>query len=127
VTARTRSQPEESLQEADPALSIESELVSRGLDDAFARETAQRLAPFVADLPRPQFAAVLSGVVLAFGVHRRCVEAFRKTSRDLEEVQQLLGSFGGELQKLDEALEILSAYAARLRVQTKPEADRTLH
>lgn len=127
MTARTRSQPEESLQEADPALSIESELVSRGLDDAFARETAQRLAPFAADLPRPQFDAVLSGIVLAFGVHRRCVEAFRKTSHDLEEVQQLLGSFGGELQKLDEALEILSAYAARLRVQTKPETDRTLH
>ena len=113
--------------EEETSDSIESELVERGLDEAFAREIAERLAPIAEELPEFQFDAVLSGVVLAFGVHRRCLEALQKTTRDLDEMQQLLGSFGGELQKLDEALELLSAYAARLKVQTKPEGDPTLH
>ena len=113
--------------EAETSESIESELLGRGLDEAFAREIAQRLAPVAEDLPQSQYDAVLSGVVLAFGVHRRGLEALQKTTRDLDEMQQLLGSFGGELQKLDEALELLSAYAARLKVQTKPDGDPTLH
>ena len=111
----------------DWAASLERELCDRGLDDAFARETAERLAPFADDLPDAQLDAALSGIVLAFGVHRRAVETFRKTTHDLEEVQQLLGAFGGELQKLDEALELLAAYAARLKLQTKPGGDPTLH
>jgi len=127
MTVRTRTHGASHPEYEEASASIERELTSRGLDDAFARETAERLAPFADDLPESQYDALISGVVLAFGVHRRCVEAFRKTSQDLEEVQQLLGSFGGELQKLDEALELLSAYAARLRVQTKPDTDPTLH
>jgi hypothetical protein len=127
MTFRFRFHGAERVEPQAAATSIERALVSRGLDEVFAREAARRLAPFAEDLPESQYDAVLSGVVLAFGVHRRCLETFRKTSRDLEEVEQLLGSFGGELQKLDEALELLSAYAVRLRVQTKAEGDPTLH
>jgi hypothetical protein len=127
MTIRTPMLRSEPLERDEPASSIERELVSRGIEESFAREASQRLAPFAEELPTEQYDAVLSGVVLAFGVHRAAVEAFGKTTRDLEEVQRLLGSFGGELQKLDEALELLSAYAARLRVQTKPSGDHTLH
>ena len=106
---------------------IRSELERRGLSDGFARAVTAQLEPFVADLSEEQFAAVLSGVTLAYGVHRRAVEAYRRTAGELDEVQQLIGSFAGELAKLDEAVEILAAYAARLRHHTAPPPGRTLH
>jgi len=87
----------------------------------------RQLAPFATELGQEQFDAVLSGVALAYGVHRRKVEAFRRTAAELDEVQHLLGSFGAELSKLDEAVEILAAYAARLRHHTAPPPGRTLH
>ena len=70
---------------------------------------------------------MLSGVALAYGVHRRSIDAFRRTVTELEEVQVLLGSFGGELRKLDEAVEILAAYAARLRQHTTPPPPSNVH
>ena len=112
---------------AERSEEIRSELERRGLSEGFARAVAAQLEPFVADLPDEQFAAVLSGVTLAYGVHRRAVEAYRRTAAELDEVQQLLGSFAGELAKLDEAVEILAAYAARLRHHTAPPSGRTLH
>ena len=106
---------------------IRGELERRGVSTAFARATAAKLEPFVADLPSEQLEAVLSGAALAYGVHRRAIEAFRRTATELDEVQALLGSFAAELRKLDEAVEILAAYAARLRQHTAPPPSRTLH
>jgi len=106
---------------------IRGELERRGLSEEFARAVTRQLAPFATELGQEQFDAVLSGVALAYGVHRRKVEAFRRTAAELDEVQHLLGSFGAELSKLDEAVEILAAYAARLRHHTAPPPGRTLH
>ena len=114
-------------QAAERGEEIRSELERRGLSEGFARAVAAQLEPFVAELPEEQFAAVLSGVTLAYGVHRRSIEAFRRTAAELDEVQHLLGSFSTELHKLDEAVEILAAYAARLRHATAPPPGRTLH
>jgi hypothetical protein len=112
---------------AERAESIRSELERRGLSEEFARAVTAQLEPFSADLAREQFDAVLSGVALAYGVHRRKVEAFRRVAAELDEVQHLIGCFGSELRKLDEAIEILAAYAARLRHHTAPPPERTLH
>lgn len=112
---------------ADRGGEIRSELERRGLSEGFARAVAAQLEPFVAELPEEQFTAVLSGVTLAYGVHRRSIEAFRRTAAELDEVQHLLGSFSSELHKLDEAVEILAAYAARLRHHTAAPPGRTLH
>jgi len=106
---------------------IRSELQRRGLSEEFARAVTAQLEPFAADLGRDQVDAVLSGVALAYGVHRRKVEAFRRAASELDEVQHLLGCVGTELSKLDEAVEILAAYAARLRHHTSPPPERTLH
>jgi hypothetical protein len=106
---------------------IRSELERRGISDEFARAVAKQLEPFSTDLAPEQFEAVLSGVALAYGVHRRSIDAFRRTVTELEEVQVLLGSFGSELRKLDEAVEILAAYAARLRQSTSPPPPRNVH
>ena len=73
---------------------------------------------------------MVSGVAMAYGIHRRGLEGFKSTARDLEEVQRLMGGFASELRKLDEALRTLAAYVARMRTQTAnrvvPES-RTLH
>ena len=106
---------------------IRSELERRGISEEFARAVAQQLEPFAADLNAEQLESVLSGVAVAYGVHRRSIDAFRRTVTELEEVQLLLGSFGSELRKLDEAVEILAAYAARLRQHTSPPPPRNVH
>jgi hypothetical protein len=106
---------------------IQAELERRGLSTAFARALCAKLEPFVADLAAEQLEAVLSGAALAYGVHRRAVESFRRTARELDEVETLLGSFAQELHKLDEAVEILAAYAVRLRHHTAPPPGRVLH
>jgi hypothetical protein len=118
--------------QADPEVreargEIRSRLEQRGLSEGFARAVAAQLEPFAAELSGEQLDAVLSGAAIAYGVHRRSVEAFRRTAAELDEVQQLLGSFGDELRKLDEAVEILAAYAARLRQETAPPPSRNLH
>ena len=110
-----------------PREAIRRELEARGVAEGFARAAADALFPFAEDLEGDRWKAVLSGVTLAYGVHRRSIESFRKTAQDLEEVDRLLGSFGTELRKLDEALEILAAYVARLRVQTATPANRRVH
>lgn len=106
---------------------IRGELARRGVGDGFASAVSEALEPFAGELPPEHVEAVIAGVTLAWGVHRRSVEAFRRTATDLEEVQRLLTSFAGELHKLDEALEVLAAYAARLRTQTRTTPTRVLH
>jgi hypothetical protein len=106
---------------------IRGELERRGVGDGFARAVSEQLEPFAGELSAEHVEAVIAGVTLAWGVHRRSVESFRRTATDLEEVQRLLSSFTGELHKLDEALEMLAAYAARLRTQTGAVPTRTLH
>jgi hypothetical protein len=48
-----------------------------------------------------------------------------RIAHDLEEIHLLIEGFEQELQKLDEALETLSAYL--LRLQCQPLAGRILH
>jgi hypothetical protein len=108
---------------------IQLELQRRGVGEGFSRSAAERLIHFVDDLSEERWDSVLSGVAVAYGIHRRSLESFRKTARDVDEVGRLLTSFSSELGKLDEVLEILAAYVARMRVQTTPPADaeRTRH
>jgi hypothetical protein len=127
MRAKTDARREPAAAEPERGEEIRSELERRGVSDGFARAVTAQLEPFVAELPREQYDAVLSGVALAYGAHRRAVEAFRRTASELDEVQHLLGSFAGELRKLDEAVEILAAYAARLRHHTAPTPPRTIH
>lgn len=105
---------------------IQRELERRGVSPEFSCEVARALAPFVAELSPGSHDAVLSGVRLAYGVHVRSIEALRKGVGELDEIQRLMGAFAPELQKLDEALEVLAAYVARLRSESDVPP-QTLH
>ena len=54
--------------------------------------------------------------------------ALERSMGDLREIQRLLGAFGDEMRKLDEALRVLSAYVQRMRTKSRvPERSRTVH
>jgi len=115
---------------AKDAKRIREDLEKLGIAPEFSRSVSERLERFSEELTEDSYDAVLSGVAMAYGIHRRGLEGFKKTARDLDEVQRLMNGFSGELRKLDEALRTLAAYVTRMRKQTAsrtvPER-RTLH
>jgi hypothetical protein len=114
------------------AKSIREDLEKLGIAPEFSRSVSERLERFSSELTGDSYDAVLSGVAMAYGIHRKGLEGFKKTARDLDEVQRLMGGFASELRKLDEALRTLATYVARMRKQTSTSerpapARRTLH
>ena len=112
------------------AKSIREDLEKLGIAPEFSRRVSERIEGFSNELTPDTYEAVLSGVAMAYGIHRKGLEGLKKTARDLDEVQRLMGGFGSELRKLDEALRTLAAYVARMRRQTSSRAvpeSRTLH
>ena len=105
---------------------IRADLRRRGVSTEFSTSICDRLAPFSDDLTPELYDAVLSGVAMAYGVHRRGVETARDASRDLAEVERLMSGFMSELRKLDESLDTLAAYVSRMRSQTGRDRD-TVH
>jgi hypothetical protein len=109
---------------------IREDLEKLGVAPEFSRSVSERLERFAEELPPETYDAVLSGVAVAYGIHRKGLQGFKKTARDLDEVQRLMGGFASELRKLDEALRTLAAFVARMRKQTENPAvppRRTLH
>ena len=97
-----------------------------------SHEWAVRLAPTLAasqrELGRGTSPALIRGAALAMAVQLETQAVVERNLRDVREVERLLGAFTGELAKLDEVLEVLSAYAQRMRPQ-KPTGTppRMLH
>ena len=109
---------------------IREDLEKLGVAPDFSQTVSERLERFSGELPAETYGAVLSGVAMAYGIHRRRLQGFQKTARDLDEVQRLMGGFASELRKLDEALRMLATYVTRMRKQTANRAvpeDRVLH
>ncbi len=106
--------------------SVQFDLEERGVAAEFAEALAERLDRAADRLHPEVYDAVLTGVTLAYGEHRRSLEVLERSNRDLDEIQTLLSAFGEELQKLDEALETLAAYTLRMRSQSVTR-ERLLH
>ena len=107
------------------SLRIRTDLEDRGVRPELSKALSSRLEGFADRLPAETYQAVLAGVAIACGEQQKR-DGGPSMGRNLEEIQQLLGAFADELRKLDEALEVLSAYA--LRIRTRSEAGpRILH
>jgi hypothetical protein len=104
-----------------------SRLVDEGVPTELADEIAAQLAPAHRRLGRGSAAALIQGASLSAGVHALERASVERSLRDVREVERLLGAFSGELEKLDEVLEVLSAYAQRMRGKPIKTPDRTLH
>jgi hypothetical protein len=105
----------------------ETRLVEEGVSTQCAPPIAEQLETAYERLGRGSAAALIRGATLALGTHAGEKASIEQSLRDVREVERLLGAFSGELEKLDEVLEVLSAYAQRMRAQPSKTPDRTLH
>ena len=106
---------------------IRSDLEDRGVDPEFARPVAHRLVSIAPDLSEPEYHAILGGVAAAYGVHREVSDTSEARATDVNELRRLMEGFTGELRKLEEGLQILSAYVVRMGARTDRPGSRGLH
>jgi len=113
---------------SDPAQArsekIRCDLESRGVAPELSLPAARRLSAIAGDLSPKEYGAVLDGVAAA-SVHS--VDAQTRTLGEVGEIQRLMEGFTGELRKLEEGLQILSAYVARMGNRSNREDSSTLH
>jgi hypothetical protein len=112
--------------QADPE-QVRSDLEDRGIDPEFSRVIAQRLIAIAPDLSEPAYAAILDGVLAAYHVHREISGSNDARFRHGNELRRVMEGFTGELRKLDEGLQMLSAYLVRMRALLSREGFGSLH
>jgi hypothetical protein len=114
------------LLDADPE-QVRSDLEDRGIDPEFSRSVAERLVAIVPDLSASEYAAILDGVSAAYGARRETPASNDANLRHGNELQRLMEGLTGELRKLDEGLQMLSAYLIRMGALCSREGRGTLH
>jgi hypothetical protein len=102
---------------------IRADLEGKGVATEFSQPVADRLAAIVRDRSPAEYEAILDGVAAAYGVHRRDFDV----ARDVKELQRLMDGFTGELRKLEEGLQLLSAYLQRMRSRATRGHAATFH
>jgi hypothetical protein len=104
-------------------------LEARGVSSDFSDALARRLALRFRDREPGEIKAALDGIATAYALEARSHEDLDHHLRELRSLEHLMKGFVGELEKLDEALEVLAAYVRRMRTHTQQSLARrpTLH
>ena len=102
-------------------------LVEHGLSESLAERLAPSLCRARGELGRGSGRTLLRGALLAHEAQAGEKADVERSLRDVREVERLLGAFTGELEKLDEVLEVLAAYAQKMRAKPAKGPRRTLH
>jgi len=123
VAQRRRAEPRE------PQVSDDWEacLVDEGVPSECAIRLVPELVSIHSELGRGSAAALIRGAAIAVESQALAQAHVERHLRDVREVERLLGAFSGELEKLDEVLEVLSAYAQRMRPKRSENPPHTLH
>jgi hypothetical protein len=106
---------------------IRSDLECRGVAPEFSLHVAQRLGAISSDLTAGEYDAVLNGVAAAYRVHAQACDVPVAQAFGVNEIQRLAEGFASELHKLEEGLQILSAYVVRLGASASREPAPSLH
>ncbi len=106
---------------------IRTDLESRGVASEFSLLVAERLGAISSDLTSGEYDAVLNGVAAAYGVHADARDVPVEHDAGVNEIQRLTEGFASELHKLEESLQILSAYVVRLGARASREMAASLH
>ena len=106
---------------------IRTDLESRGVAPEFSLLVAERLGAISPDLTSGEYNAVLNGVAAAYGVHAEARGVPVEKNAGVNEIQRLTEGFASELHKLEESLQILSAYVVRLGARSSREVATSLH
>ena len=102
---------------------IRADLESKGIAPEFSEPVANHLADVAPDFSSSEYEPVLDGVAVAYGVLRQECSA----GDDVKEIRRLMLNFARELHKLEEGLQILSAYLQRMRGRALKGQGPTLH
>jgi hypothetical protein len=105
----------------------ESRLIDAGVSTEWVARLAEGLESRHGDLGRGSAIALIEGAALAVALQAEAHADVERSLRDVREVERLLGAFSGELEKLDEVLEVLAAYAQRMRAKPASSTRRVLH
>jgi len=107
---------------------IADALLSRGVAREFSDTLSPRLEARFASLDSPSRDVVLDAVAMSFVLQQEKSRELARSLKGLKEVERMMGAFSGELSKLDEVLDVLSAYVRRMRSSGSAETmDRILH
>lgn len=105
----------------------QARLVDEGVSEEWAPRLAKRLEPLYRELGDGSAEALIRATVTSVAVQAEAHALVERNMRDVREVERLLGAFSGELEKLDEVLEVLAAYAQRMRTRPDRRPPHTLH
>lgn len=105
----------------------EARLAEEGVSDEWAARLARRLEAQYRKFEPGAAEALIQGAVAAAAVQAEAHAWIEHNMRDVKEVERLLGAFSGELEKLDEVLDVLAAYAQRMRTKPNRKVRHTLH
>ena len=106
---------------------VRSDLEDLGIDPEFSRPVAQRLVSIAPGLTDVEYAAILDGVTAAYSVHRDRIAPSETGIRRGNELRRLMEGCTTELRKLDEGLQMLSAYLLRMGALASREGSGNLH
>ncbi|MBW1886527.1 MAG: hypothetical protein JRJ58_23580 [Deltaproteobacteria bacterium] len=111
---------------------LESRGITADLSAMIAVQLCERKRNGDDSLTPDQYEALIDGAALACDVHCDVESDSEASVSQVREVERMMQAFAGELSKLDESLEVLSAYVRRMRKQPKPSVapvrgDQTLH
>jgi len=112
--------------EADPE-QVRSDLEGRGIAPEFSEPVARRLAAIASGLSAAEYAAILDGVSAAYGAHCEMSGPNDAHLRDGNELRRLIEGFAGEIRKLDEGLQMLSAYLVRTSALLSRQGSGNIH
>jgi hypothetical protein len=105
----------------------EARLVEEGVSSEWALQLARKLEPLHHELGYSSAATLIRAATAAVEVQAEAHAYVEWNMSEVREVERLLGAFSGELGKLDEVLEVLAAYAQRMRTKPAKKAAHTLH
>ncbi|MDP6977356.1 MAG: hypothetical protein QF570_01995 [Myxococcota bacterium] len=117
---------------------IHADLAARGIPSTMCDAIAAKLGAHAHfdELSAEAYRAMIDGAVLACGARNpeeREAPDVVSDPAEVREIERMMQAFAGELRKLDESLEVLSAYVQRMRKRPDPPREpaervrRTLH
>ena len=111
---------------------LESRGITADLSAMIAAQVCQHKGNPATALTPDQYEALIEGAALACGVHDDVEIEPESSAGHVREIERMMQAFAGELSKLDESLEVLSAYVRRMRKQPESlpapvRGDQTLH
>jgi hypothetical protein len=94
---------------------IRTDLKARGVAPELCERFSASLETEPSERGPEAYEALLDGVALVCGAQEGIDAGLVRNLRELQEAERLMGAFANELAKLDEVLEVLSAYLQRMR------------